>query len=112
MFGIQKGYTSQNVRSPYFPSVFSVNQKFKTNASKNNIENGNKELHIKEIVKDANSMVSFLSRHPMPCYQGPFMNPIGLKTLGESFASFTTFQHSDDVTCGTWTVVWWVLLQS
>lgn len=87
-----------------FPPYFHVNQQFKKNASKNNFENGNKELHIKEIVKDANSMVSFLSSHPMPCYQGPFMNPIGLQTLGESFASFTTFQHSDDVTCGTWTV--------
>ena len=103
MYGIQEGYRKMS-HLHIFPPYFHVNQQFKKNASKNKFENGNKELHIKEIVKNASSMASFLSNHPMPCYQGPFMNPIGLKTLGESFASFTTFQHSDDVTCGTWTV--------
>ena len=86
-----------------YPLYFHVNQGFKKNVSNKDFDNESKEFNIKEIVKDANSMVNFLSLHKMLCYQGPFMNPIGLNTLGQSFASFTTFKHPDNVTFGTWT---------
>ena len=93
------------------PPYFHVNQEVKKNVSNKEFNNESKELNIQEIVKDANSIVIFLSQHKMPCYQGPFMNPIGLNTLGQSFASFTTFEHSDNVTC-TWNLgceksIWW-----
>ena len=86
-----------------YPPYFHVNEEFKKNVSNTEFDDESKELYIKEIVKDADSMGTFLSHHKMPCYQGHLMNPIGLNTLGQSFSSFTTFKHPDNVSCGTWT---------
>ena len=86
-----------------YPPYFHVNQGFKKNVSNTEFDDESKELYIKEIVKDADSMETFLSHHKIPCYQGPLMNPIGLNTLRKSFSSFTTFKHIDNVSCGTWT---------
>ena len=54
----------------------------------------NETASIEDIKKSDEEKWRFISDHPLPLYQGPFSNPIGIKVLGQSFMDFTTFKHS------------------
>ena len=45
-----------------YPPYFHVNEEFKKNVSNTEFDDESKELYIKEIVKDADSMGNFLSQ--------------------------------------------------
>ena len=61
------------------------------------------KFSLEEVKNDDEKRADFLSSHPSPCYQGPFLKPIGLQWLGDSFKTFTTFTHDRSIKCGVWT---------
>ena len=61
-----------------------------------------KQNNLKDILKNENTRGAFLRTHPSPCFQGPFLRPLGQKFLDQSFSDFTSFKHGDTVKCGFW----------
>jgi len=58
--------------------------------------------NLKSVQNNEKNRGAFLLAHPSPCFQGPFLRPLGQKFLDQSFADFTSFKHGDKVKCGFW----------
>ena len=99
MFAREVGPSSEMSGLPVNPPLFDENEEFRSILRKLNIDNSSLELSPKQILKDTDGMLKFLSNHPMPFYQGPFLCPVGMEMLDKSFGDFTTFKHPDGVNC-------------
>ena len=60
------------------------------------------KFSLEEVKNDDEKRAAFLSSHPSPCYQGPFLKPMSLQWLGDSFETYTTFTHDKCIKCGVW----------
>ena len=60
------------------------------------------QYHLEETKTDNDKRVRLISNHPTPYYQGPFLKPLGTRTLDQTFADYTTFTHSPLGECGVW----------
>ena len=101
MFAREVGPSSEMSCLPVNPPFCDENEEFRSILRKLNIDNSSLELSPKQILKDADGILKFLSNHPMPYYQGPFLCPVGMEMLDKSFRDFTTFKHPDGVNCAT-----------
>ena len=57
---------------------------------------------VDDLKNDVNRRRSFLSSHPSPFLQGPFLRPLGQNIFGYSFADFTSYTHDESVKCSFW----------
>ena len=83
---------------PFFTENGEVN--FFTENGKGDPKSGIESFN--DVTKDVQNMITYLSNHAMPYYQGPFLNTIKMKMFGKSLREFTTFKHGDCVDCVHW----------
>ena len=84
------------------PPFFLENEEFNLVAENIKGDQKGENATFKDVVKDVHYMIKHLSNHPMPYYQGPFLNTIKMKMFGKSLRDFTSFKHKESVDCAVW----------